>query len=216
MQHEAALEMLASERYVLGELSAEERDRFEEHFFSCRQCGEEVRHTVEFVENLKAVLLQQQASAPAHAAWRARLRDWFSLPALIPTAAAAALAMVVSYQQFVQIPQLRQALAPAAVATSLLGPSTRGEIPVVRLPQSAPLLLLSLEASAPASAHQLLWTVQSPSGAQIARLSSANSPIVTLRLPAATLPEGRYLVLLSTDSGELLDRYQFTLQRHSH
>ncbi len=31
-----------AERYLLGELSAEEREKFEEHYFSCQQCADSV------------------------------------------------------------------------------------------------------------------------------------------------------------------------------
>src|SRR2546422_610857 len=38
-----AVETLALERYLLGEMPGEERDAFEEHFFSCAECAEEAR-----------------------------------------------------------------------------------------------------------------------------------------------------------------------------
>jgi len=66
MYHEGAKEMLASERYLLGELSSDERDQFEEHFFTCRECAAEMRDSAAFFENLEAVLKEDvRQSQPA-------------------------------------------------------------------------------------------------------------------------------------------------------
>ena len=36
---------MAAERYLLGELTDAERDQFEEHFFDCSACADDVRGT---------------------------------------------------------------------------------------------------------------------------------------------------------------------------
>jgi len=43
MTHEDALETLASERYLLGDMSELERHLFEDHYFSCPDCAADVR-----------------------------------------------------------------------------------------------------------------------------------------------------------------------------
>ena len=43
MTHQRAVESMASERYLLGEMSDEERDLFEEHYFECSECAEDIR-----------------------------------------------------------------------------------------------------------------------------------------------------------------------------
>jgi len=42
MDHETAVKTGATERYLLGELTGEDRDRFEEHYFMCPECAEDV------------------------------------------------------------------------------------------------------------------------------------------------------------------------------
>lgn len=42
MNHEEASSIYAAEAYMLGDLTAEEREAFEEHFFSCRICAQEL------------------------------------------------------------------------------------------------------------------------------------------------------------------------------
>ncbi len=43
MTHEHAVNTMASERYLLEEMSELERHAFEEHFFSCPDCAEDLR-----------------------------------------------------------------------------------------------------------------------------------------------------------------------------
>jgi hypothetical protein len=43
MEHSKAIESMAAERYILGELNLDERDDFEEHFFDCPECAISVR-----------------------------------------------------------------------------------------------------------------------------------------------------------------------------
>lgn len=214
MQHEGAKEMLASERYLLGELSTEERDQFEEHFFTCRDCATEVRESGAFFENCAAVLREDARQRKEERAgfWE-RVKIWLTLPMLAPAGAAAALVIVAGWQQFVRIPALERALAPAAVATVLLGPATRGETPQVVVSRSAPEAMVTLEVNAPASVGQLHWTLRTGGGRELLRLTSINAPLVTLRLHADTLLEDRYELVLAGNPGEVLERYRFTVKR---
>jgi len=58
MEHEEAIRLHAAERYVARELSPTEQDAFEDHFFDCAECAEDVRFEVTFAANLRAVLSQ--------------------------------------------------------------------------------------------------------------------------------------------------------------
>jgi len=122
MDHaQAALES-AVERYLLGELKDPERGAFEEHFFECAECAEEVRLGTRFQANARAALRETgwPAAVPAAGAWQ---RWWGALGSalgarkLLPAAAmagCAALALA-GYQSFVLIPQLRHGTAGGAV-----------------------------------------------------------------------------------------------------
>src|SRR5713226_6939319 len=61
MDHEIAVRLQAAERYLLDEFSPEERREFEEHFFGCRECAEEVRAASIFSANTKAVFRGEEA-----------------------------------------------------------------------------------------------------------------------------------------------------------
>lgn len=55
MEHPGIDEDLLADRYVAGKLSAEERDRFEEHFFDCAACLEAIEVIHRFRNDLKEV-----------------------------------------------------------------------------------------------------------------------------------------------------------------
>jgi Putative zinc-finger len=67
MDHETAVRMNATERYFLGELSGEDREGFEEHFFLCPECAEDVRALTVFAANAKAVFRGNAAGPAPHA-----------------------------------------------------------------------------------------------------------------------------------------------------
>jgi len=53
MDHEQAMKNLVAERYLLGELTENERDAYEEHLFNCSTCFEQVSLGTEFIGHLK-------------------------------------------------------------------------------------------------------------------------------------------------------------------
>lgn len=138
MEHHEAIEMMASERYLLDELTPELRDAYEEHMFGCTECANDARFGAIFVDHAKAVLPELMVPAPAPvrqpAKPAAERRDWFAWlrPALMVPAFACLLA-IVGYQNLVVYP----ALEASATEPRLLPPATvlhgdvRSSLPVV-------------------------------------------------------------------------------------
>jgi anti-sigma factor RsiW len=56
MDHDSAVESEAALRYVLGEMSQEERDRFEEHYFRCHRCTDDVQTILSLQQDIRRVL----------------------------------------------------------------------------------------------------------------------------------------------------------------
>src|SRR5438874_8305064 len=102
MDHNLAVQSHAVERYLLDEMEAQERDGFEEHYFTCADCAREVRAGAEFRANAREVLRR-----PGQLASEEPRRGWFSWTSLLPVAASLALLSVVAYQNLVVIPALR-------------------------------------------------------------------------------------------------------------
>lgn len=61
VDHQSALDRNLTERYILGELEAVESAEFEEHFFECEACAEDLRLAGRLVANVKAVLREEGA-----------------------------------------------------------------------------------------------------------------------------------------------------------
>jgi hypothetical protein len=54
MEHDEAIRSQAAGRYAAQELSPAEREAFEEHFFDCRECADQVRFELAFAANMRA------------------------------------------------------------------------------------------------------------------------------------------------------------------
>ena len=100
MDHKLATDSMAVERYLLGELNSDERKELEQHAFACDACGDAIQNGIVFLDSGRALV---QGERRFH--W-GRVVTWF------PSAAAAALAIVVGVQNFVTIPRLRTTPAP--------------------------------------------------------------------------------------------------------
>ncbi len=83
MDHHTAAESQSVERYLLGQMSAEERDAFEEHYFTCAECAEDVRAAAQFRANARTVLRNPNQPAAAER----RGLSWWRWAAMVPVAA---------------------------------------------------------------------------------------------------------------------------------
>lgn len=137
MNHSEAIQEMATERYLLDELSPELRDAFEEHFFDCPECALDLRAAAAFVEEAKVQLpglTQMPTAKPAAKAARpaAVKKPWYGIfetmflrPAFAAPAFAALLA-VVGYQNLVTYPALRaEASQPYLAPTVFLHSGSR-------------------------------------------------------------------------------------------
>jgi hypothetical protein len=103
MEHTEAVETLACERYLLDELTPEDRDAFEEHYFGCAECAASVKAEAALVAGVRARKVRRQPR---------RWATWSSV------AAAAALAFVVVYQNLTPAFQQARVLHPPLQALS--------------------------------------------------------------------------------------------------
>jgi hypothetical protein len=87
MDHQTAIRVQAAERYVLEEFSPQERIEFEEHYFDCPECAEEVRSVSVFAANATQALREERVRGATRLAGPAiRPRRWFWWP-LVASAA---------------------------------------------------------------------------------------------------------------------------------
>ena len=119
MDHEFAVKNHMAEQYMLGELNDTDRDAYEEHFFNCRACAEEVRSASEFVLGAREVFMEDRQVKAASEVVRGSRHGWmswmawssfaFRAPAL--ACALIVLAGFTVYQNVSTIPHWKQAAA---------------------------------------------------------------------------------------------------------
>jgi hypothetical protein len=201
MDHTKATEIHAAERYVLGELPAEEAEDFERHFFECAVCAEAVEGGTEFIANARAALatptpqpIQGSTEAGPQRVVRVLKRNW-SWPRWIPIAVAAALAVIVLYQGAFVIPGMRQALeSPRALPAFQLAGLSRGTAPLVSVPPGT--AWLSLASDLPPDARFPQYLAVLASGERILFRVNAAPPgegqPLSVLVPAGSLSPGEY------------------------
>jgi hypothetical protein len=236
MDHLEAIEMKAAERYVLGDLPGGLREEYEEHFFGCVECAEELKLAAAFVENTRAAMeteaLATPERVPVAAAQRPASSGWFAafLRPSLALPVFAALMLVVAYQSFLVIPRLKdtttQSLATAAPQTlasfSLLTANSRGAEPAtITVAAGHP---FSLYFDIPPDEHfsSYVCEFQNASGTpeyslNISAEQAQNA--VQLLIPSASLGTGKHVLVISglgkqenaASRGTEVARYPFTL-----
>jgi hypothetical protein len=107
MNHEDAVKSMATERYTLDEMEPAERDAFEEHFFECSFCADDVIDSAKFAAGVRSdgrVPVQPPMPVPMP-----RRSNWLAI-------AASVFAVGLGYQSFWVVPHLKAALAQIAPA----------------------------------------------------------------------------------------------------
>lgn len=59
MNHQDALRLQATEKYVLGELLGAQRDMFEMHYFNCPECALDLLSAATFVDTAREIFRQE-------------------------------------------------------------------------------------------------------------------------------------------------------------
>jgi hypothetical protein len=213
MTHQEAIDSLAAERYLLDEMPADERSAFEEHFFDCEVCADDMRSAAALLQGTKAGFAGVDAAGAQAAATRRRIA-WYRSVA-IPWAAAATLALVAGYQAFWLIPSLRRDDA-VALAPITLRPASRGAEPVVPVAPGARAVTLAVDGIESAS-RTVKWTLTASDGRLVtsgeAPAPPPGAPLLLL-MPAWTLTGAMHYILAfseAPDPGRSLGEYRFAV-----
>lgn len=217
MTHDQAVGTLATERYVLGEMSGEDRQAFEDHFFACDICAEDLRVAAAMVHGAKAGFAATTASAPGlsiDSQSPAREAAWYR-SAVLPWAAAAALAAVTTYQSFWIVRSPVRGAIPVAIVPVTLRPASRGAEAVVPVPSESALVSLAIEINEPADSGHVAYALRTADGRPAvsgrAAAPAPGTPLLLL-IPSKTLAGSMHYVLSVRDAGSssrLLGEYRF-------
>jgi hypothetical protein len=232
MEHTEAVQLKAAERYVLGELTGDLRAQYEDHYFGCVACAEELKLAAMFAENTRAVLEAEAAAeslaAPAVGARKTASGGWFAgiLRPSFVVPVFALLLLLAGYQNLIVIPHLKSAAPAGAPQTlpsySLITADSRGgEPPTITVPTNKPFSLY-IDIPPEKQFPRYVCEVVNAAGAieyslNISGQEAQNS--VQLLMPPATLKAGNYALVVrglaapqsAASSGTEVARYPFTL-----
>jgi hypothetical protein len=216
MEHTLARQTNTIDKYLLSELSHEERLAFEEHMFDCPECAAKVKENFAMIAGLKEILREPEAAPKAHAvkatgAWR----EWFRPLTFVPACAAVALACVVGYQNTVSIPRMLQ---PQVLDTTPFVPATRGITQIAFVEPGAALFNVSFEVASSTAFPAYVCEFQAEGKGSIATIDcgkhSTAEFTLSLLLPTAKFPPGGYTMILRpvSDKQTEVSRYSFAIR----
>jgi hypothetical protein len=136
MDHNEAVRLHAAEKYLLGELPKEQHAAYEEHYFDCSACAEELKATAAFMESARHAVRQEARQVADVKGFVPAIRPtggsfgWLRPAFAIPVFAA--LVLFIGYQNAVTIPDLKQGASHPVTAEivksfSLMSIGARGE-----------------------------------------------------------------------------------------
>jgi hypothetical protein len=202
MDHQEAVRRGAVEKYLLDEMSPEEREEFEEHFFVCEACAADLKATAAFLDAAKRVFARGFKASSATPVLSKPRFAWLWRPAVLSPAFSLLLA-VIAYQNIVVLPRVGAELAAAqqpevVTSLSLIGGNSRGgDLPTVSVEKHQSLLLLLDIPSISEAA--VTCVLVAPSGAEVARVpvrAEAAKDTVGIRIPAADWYSGDYTLIV--------------------
>jgi hypothetical protein len=219
MDHEFAEKSGAADRYLMNEVTAEERVEFEAHFFDCALCSDKVRKGAIFVEAAKEIMRgeRDEAIARNRRAVRkpARWLAWLTPATLTPSFAALALAIVVGYQNLVTLPALQK---PQLLSTSVIAPLAREEAPVISIDPRLPHFNLNFMVDSSHVYPNYACQFTNERGTKILTMETGprtvSSFTLSFLLPTRQFPPGHYELVVrpQTNPAASVQRYTFVVR----
>jgi hypothetical protein len=187
----------AAERYLLGQMSDADRDAYEEHFFQCVDCAQEVKATSQFLDDCRAALAYQ-AIADRLAARGGRRPVFSRAAAGVLAGALAASVLVMTYQNAVTIPRLSRALAPRALTSvSFAAANARGAGQTIAVPRQQPFLIFVDIPPGIADTYDCTIVAKDGQAAVAVTIPAARTQdAVPLLIPAGRLEPGDYTLIV--------------------
>jgi len=220
MNHQLAEQTQAVDKYLLNELNEAERLEFEEHYFDCQICAEQLQHNTIVVDNLKQVLLENQRNGSEQrvsttAKPGRNWLDWLRPATLLPAFATLALALIVGYQNFVYIPGLTR---PQALEIVPIPSAARDSGTTVAIDRGLPMFNLSFDVDSPQAYPAYTCDFQSEGKGSILKVDSGPRNVASftleLLLPSKRFPPGRYVMILrpASQPAMVISRFSFAIQ----
>ncbi len=226
MDHDEAVRLQAAEKYLLGQLPKEQHAAYEEHYFDCFVCAEEIKATAAFMESARQVAREQMLqtidakrltpATPPKGGWFAWLKPAFAIPLM------AALLLFIGYQNGVTIPRLKDSSSAPIISSSfqLLG-SVRGGNESGDASNNVPVkqgesFLLKFDFTPTGTSTEYSWQLLDPAGRPV-RFGTLGGDkkyqTVSLPVVGGVQNAGKYsLVFFGDAKGNEAQRLTFTVE----
>jgi hypothetical protein len=206
MDHDEAVKSQVCEKYLLGELSLELRDAYEEHYFSCAECAMQLRTAAELIGASQQILARTPAIGAKVPAPGGRF-SWFKPWVAVPTFAA--LLLLLGYQSFVIVPKAKEQAASGAEqilfnSYPLRGVNTAGENGRTLSIRPGEAFLLNFDFVPTRSFDSYIAQLQDGDGHTLLQLKIAGGNAnreAHLPIPARMLHPGKYILAFYGDPG---------------
>jgi hypothetical protein len=227
MNHQEALQKMAVEQYLLGELSGASLDSFEEHLFECPECTADVKAGATFIDAARTELNAPRRIVAPLPKRTPTWISWFTSPWLLSPALAVCL-LALCFQTFVLQPHMRQELAQVQ-APSVLNPlvlanaGARGDsVPEIVAPEHGS-FVISLDVPATGGFSSYLCSLYGPDGSLVWQKTVSPDQArdaLLINMPTGKTKEGLNTFLIqglpanASASGTLVDlaRYKFRVK----
>lgn len=239
MDHTEAVRLQAAEKYLLNEFTPPQREEYEEHYFDCFECAEDLKATASFMEGVRQMIREgvlepqmarQEAPARtrsvANRGWFAWLRPAFVVPVF------AALLLFIGYQNGVTIPRLKTSSSSQSaeivssslhLAGSVRGGTEGGEAPPNVQVRPGEGFLLDFDFTPSRSSMAYRWQLLDPAGRALKEGtlgSDMTNQAVHLPVISGVQRPGRYSLVFyaaadnaaQTKSGNEVQRFTFTVE----
>lgn len=183
MEHTEAIDTMAAERYLLDEMTPEDRDAFEEHFFGCAACAADVRDGAVV---RAAIRTEKTARQP-----RRNVREWLAAAAIVGV-----IAGVPAVQNIGLRMQLARLRSPHIGEVVFLTDSSRGGEEQVIHPGDRPFTIgfdIPPQPSARRYVVELFDTAKRVRASDVVTAGAAGDT-QHLLFPGGSLQPGRYLL----------------------
>ncbi|HZT39331.1 MAG TPA: zf-HC2 domain-containing protein [Bryobacteraceae bacterium] len=209
MDHQTAVRLQASEKYLLGELPPAERDEFEEHLADCSRCMEDVSTFDIFAANARSVFEDRAAGLKLRQA--SSWVDWLRLKPLPALAFSGALNMamaaLVVYGAVAVLPRLHSLELPGASYSFNVRGLSRGAIPSVTVPPSSSYANARVDLLRQYQKYS--YVLERLSGAHFRRsgvlAAAAGSDTLDIIVPVAGLEPGEYRLIVTGSDKDVSD-----------
>jgi hypothetical protein len=208
MEHSKAIDSMAAERYILGELNGEERDAFEEHYFDCTECSISVRDAAKVAATVRL--------GEPHGAWLAPSRmNWWA-------AASVLLAGGLGYQTIILPRIVERQRVPQAQESRIMPPpqliagDSRGEETSKRVVVAAPGQPVRIDfpfiTDAPGPYRGEILDSRGRKAGNSFDVPPPSPDLMGLLVPAGTLHPDNYTLVIRGAGGREVTTYRFEVR----